>query len=221
VSYFNVYRNKLVGGHVRLSKLRMRPGHIISFNYNAQKTKKIPRLVFILNANDTRGTARLVHAINLEHLSWSNFLKVIRRILISDTITIIKRKYEIRGPFDEILDRPLSFYKRILKPYIETDNAYRTYKYANITDTKLWALDYSKFFSKTDDNRNLLINKDDSLVRVNEEKKALYEMFEISTGRLKDRKYRQLVIQRFGTEDIFRKSIAEINEMVDNNEDTL
>jgi len=221
VSYFNVYYKNLVGGHIRLSKLRMRPGHVVSFNYDSRKTRKIPRLIFILNANDTRSGSRLVHGINLEQLSWSIFLKIIRKIIISDTITIIKRKYEIRGPLDEILDKPLIFYKRMLKKYIETEDVYRTYKYSDITNTKLWALDYSSFFRKTDENRSLLINEHDKLTNITEERKALYELFDISTGRLKDTKYRQLIIQRFGNEGVFKRSIAEINEMVDGNEDVL
>ncbi len=221
MSYFNVYYKNLVGGHIRLSKLRMRPGHVVSFNYDSRKTRKIPRLIFILNANDTRSGSRLVHGINLEQLSWSIFLKIIRKIIISDTITIIKRKYEIRGPLDEILDKPLIFYKRMLKKYIETEDVYRTYKYSDITNTKLWALDYSSFFRKTDENRSLLINEHDKLTNITEERKALYELFDISTGRLKDTKYRQLIIQRFGNEGVFKRSIAEINEMVDGNEDVL
>tara|TARA_B100002019_G_C21142168_1_gene533837 strand:+ start:132 stop:731 length:600 start_codon:yes stop_codon:yes gene_type:complete len=199
----------------------MRPGHVVSFNYDSRKTRKIPRLIFILNANDTRSGSRLVHGINLEQLSWSIFLKIIRKIIISDTITIIKRKYEIRGPLDEILDKPLIFYKRMLKKYIETEDVYRTYKYSDITNTKLWALDYSSFFRKTDENRSLLINEHDKLTNITEERKALYELFDISTGRLKDTKYRQLIIQRFGNEGVFKRSIAEINEMVDGNEDVL
>ena len=221
MSYFNVYYKNLVGGHLRLSKLRLRPGHIVSFNYTGIKTRKIPRLVFILNANDTRSGSRLVHALNMEHISWISFLKILKRILISDTITIIKRKYEIRGPFDEILDKPLTFYKRMLKPNIGNEDVYRTYKYSDITSVKLWALDYSSMFRQVDENRKLLIHEKDKLVDIMTERKALHEIFDISTGRLKDAKYRELITQRFGSESVFKKSIIEINEMISKNEDFL
>jgi hypothetical protein len=157
----------------------------------------------------------------MEHISWISFLKILKRILISDTITIIKRKYEIRGPFDEILDKPLTFYKRMLKPNIGNEDVYRTYKYSDITSVKLWALDYSSMFRQVDENRKLLIHEKDKLVDIMAERKALHEIFDISTGRLKDAKYRELITQRFGSESVFKKSIIEINEMISKNEDFL
>ena len=65
--------------------------------------------MFILNVDDTRGRFRLVHGINLEHIKWTDFLLLVKSILVTDTITLIKRKYELRGPFNELIDRPLRF----------------------------------------------------------------------------------------------------------------
>lgn len=222
MGYINVYRKHLVGGSVKLSKLRLRPGHVASFDYGrSQNGRTMQRIVFILNAADTRGATRLVHAINLDKLSWYDFMGFIKRIVIYDTITLIKRKYEVRGPLDEIIDKPLIFYKRILKSVVDKNDIYRTYNYSDISNVRLWSIDYGSLFKKTDENRVFLINDSDNLNKIFLERKALHDIFDITTGRLKDNKYKQLIVERFGNEGIFKKSVLEIGEMIEKNEDLL
>ncbi len=221
MSYFNAYYSKLVGGYTKISKLKLQPGHLVSFNYSGERNRKITRLVFILNTHDTRGGTRLVHGMNLENINFTTFMRFIKRILVDDTITLIKRKYEIKGPIGSAIDRPLTFYTRHLKPRFGESDYYRTYKIGLITNLKLWALDYSGLFNKTDENLNLLISSKQKISNIISERNAFKDIFDIDTMKLKDRKYKQLILQRFGSEEVFKKSVLEINEMILNGEEEI
>lgn len=223
VSYIGTYTKNLVGGNTPIQKIKLTPGQVVSFEYINRRKRRIPRLVFILNIDDTRGPHRLVHGINLEKLSWVVFIAFLKKITISDVITLIKRKYELRGPFSEIIDRPKTFYTKLIKPHLTTKytRVYRTYKMSSIKRPRVWALNYKKLFSGSDETRDLLISEKSSLRAILKERSVLHELFNIDTLKLRDTKYKQLVIDKFGDESTFAKSIIEINEMVDANEDLL
>ena len=114
-SQLPVYIRNTVGGYVRIPKLKMRPGQVISFDYAGERSKRIPRLVSILNTKDGRPASRIIHGLSLANMPWRKFLVFLRQLMVDDTITLIKRKYEIRGPFDQILDKPKIFYTKMLK----------------------------------------------------------------------------------------------------------
>lgn len=215
MSQLSVYIRKTVGGSVRIPKLKMRPGHIVSFEYAGERPKRIPRLIFILNTTDARTGSRMVHGLNLENIPWSRFLPFLKKLLVTDTITLIKRKYEIRGPFNEILDKPKTFYTKLIKTSIPQFDVYRTYKLSQIKNVKMWALDYSSLMSKNNELQQLLIKKDDKVRDIIDSRDILNELFDIDSGRLKDHKYKQLVIQRFGSVERFQSTVAEINELTE------
>jgi hypothetical protein len=221
MSYYGTYLKNLVAGSIRIPKIKMKPGHIVSFDYDQKKRRRIQRLVFILNIDDTRSRFRLVHGISLENIKWLDFLLFLKGILVTDTITLIKRKYELRGPFNELIDRPLLFYRKLLKPKLMDYDAYRTYKMLDIKNPKIYALNYSKLFKGQTHNQNLLIGKKSKLSKIVQERNKLSDIFKINTLKLKDRKYKQLVIERFGDEEVFKQSIDEINEMISLDEDLL
>ena len=218
MSNYNAYLRKLVAGNTRISKLKLKPGQIISFQYIDRRRRRVPRVVFVLNTSDGRSGSRLVHGLNLENLGWAKFKNFIKAILVSDTVTLIKRKYEIRGPFSEIVDKPLIFYKRFIKPTLVGHDMYRTYKMSDMKTTKIHAIDYSTLFNQSNPIRKLLITKENNIRSIMAQRGVLKELFNIDTLRLKDRKYNQMVIERFGTEEVFAKSVIEINEMVNEGE---
>ena len=218
MSNYNAYLRKLVAGNTRISKLKLKPGQIISFQYIDRRRRLVPRIVFVLNTSDGRSGSRLVHGLNLENLGWVKFKNFIKAILVSDTVTLIKRKYEIRGPFSEIVDKPLIFYRRFIKPTLVEHDMYRTYKMSDMKTTKIHAIDYSTLFNQSNPIRKLLITKENNIRSIMTQRGVLKELFNIDTLRLKDRKYNQMVIERFGTEEVFAKSIIEINEMVNEGE---
>jgi hypothetical protein len=216
MSNLPVYIRKTVGGYLPINKLNVRPGHVISFSYGGERPRRIPRLIFILNTKDARRGYRLVHGINLENIRWTEFIQFFKKILVTDTLTLIKRKYEIRGPFNELLDKPKAFYSKIIKPgTVKYDDIYRTYKLPQIKNVKLWALNYEGMIQGGGAEKQLLINQDDSIGNIVHSSEILNELFDINTHKLKDTTYKQLVINRFGTVGRFYNSVAELNEMSD------
>ena len=76
-------------------------------------------------------------------------------------------------------------------------------------------------FNKTDENLNLLISSKQKISNIISERNAFKDIFDIDTMKLKDRKYKQLILQRFGSEEVFKKSVLEINEMILNGEEEI
>ena len=220
------YYRKLVGGSVKVPKTKIRPGHIVSFKYSTGSlqqrvsSKRIPRLIFILNTNDSRTNSRLIHGINLEHISWGSFRKFMRSIITEDTMTLIKRRYEIRGPFDEILERPITYYKNYIKGGISNHDCYRTYHFRGINNLKLWALDYKTLFPVSHrETRDQLINKNDNIKLIQQETKVLNEVINLKTDRhINDTRYRQLILDRFGSVDNFKKATTDIESFIEEDE---
>ena len=220
MSFFNVYYRRLVGGNIRIAKTRLLPGQIVSFNYGKGVARKIPRLVFVLNAKDARTGARVLHGINLEWVPWIRFRMFLKKIVTQDTITLVKRKHEIRGPFNQILDRPISFYKRFVKPNVLSFKCYRTYKTGDMSNIRLWALDYRVLFSNSNKAViNELIGKDDNITEIQKELSILNEVVDVATTKLKDAKYKQLIMSRFGSVENFKNAVDDIDEYIDETRD--
>ena len=228
MSYFSAYSRQLVGGSTRIPKTKLRPGNVVSFNYNTGKkhqqhiSRKIPRLVFILNAKDNRTGSRLIHGPNLEWISWLKFKKFMKIILVRDTVTLIKRRYEIRGPFDEILERPLTYYQNYIKVGMLNWDCYRTYNYGGISNLKLWALDYKTLFPPTDtERRSHLINEGDRLSAIQREVTILNDIIDLKSLRVntRDKKYKQLVMSRFGSVQNFEDAADDVEDYVNLTDD--
>ena len=224
MSYFSAYNRQLVGGSTRIPKTQLRPGNVVSFNYNTGKkhqrhiSRKIPRLVFILNAKDHRTGSRLIHGLNLEWISWLKFKKFMKIILVRDTITLIKRRYEIRGPFDEILERPLTYYQKYIKEGMLSWDCYRTYNFGGISNLKMWALDYKTLFPPTDtERRSYLIDENDNLSSIQKEVHMLNDIIDTNSLRLntRDKKYKDLVMSRFGSVQNFEDVATEVEDHID------
>jgi hypothetical protein len=217
------YYRKLVGGNVRLPKTQLRPGHVVSFKYSTGKvsqapsSKRVPRLVFILNTKDSRTGSRLIHGVSLEHIPWGQFRTFMKKVLVEDTLTLIKRRYEIRGPFDEILERPLTYYQNYIKGGILNWDCYRTYEFRGINNLKLWALDYKTLFpSSHQQSRSQLINNQDDIRLIQSETRVLNEVMNMKTNRhINDNRYRKLILDRFGTVDNFSNAVEDIENYID------
>ena len=227
MSSLTSYYKKLVGGYVKIPKTKIRPGHVISFKYSTgtlqQKTssRRIPRLVFVLNTQDSRTGSRLIHGLTLEKVPWGSFLSFMSSVVTEDTLTLIKRSYEIRGPFNEIIERPLTYYKKYIKHGILNYDCYRTYEFRGINNLKLWALDYKTLFPSSHTNtRSQLINKSDNISLIQNETKTLNEIINIKTNRhINDSRYRQLIMDRFGSVENFKKATDDIEDFISGEEE--
>ena len=120
---FRIYQRNLVGGFVKISRRNILPGQILSFKYlpmkheqthgkftRQEKTRAIPRLVLVLNPRDTLRVPSVLHGINLEYTRFLALRRFMRQIQSTDVVTLMKRRYEVRGPFTEIIDNPALFY---------------------------------------------------------------------------------------------------------------
>tara|TARA_A100001037_G_scaffold290243_1_gene302840 strand:+ start:9251 stop:9937 length:687 start_codon:yes stop_codon:yes gene_type:complete len=217
------YYRKLVGGNITYPKTKMRPGQVVSFKYSTGKiqqkasSRRVPRLVFILNTNDSRKQSKLIHGISLEHIPWMQFKNFMQKILIHDTLTLIKRRYEIRGPFDEIIERPLTYYQNYIKSGILNWDCYRTYEFIGINNLKLWALDYRALYPSSHiESRSQLINNTDTIRTIQKETRILNEVINLKTNRhINDSRYRSLILERFGSVENFAKAADDIEDYID------
>jgi hypothetical protein len=139
-------------------------------------------------------------------------------ILVRDTITLIKRRYEIRGPFDEILERPLTYYQKYIKEGMLSWDCYRTYNFGGISNLKMWALDYKTLFPPTDtERRSYLIDENDNLSSIQKEVHMLNDIIDTNSLRLntRDKKYKDLVMSRFGSVQNFEDVATEVEDHID------
>lgn len=223
MSFLAPYYRKLVGGSIRLPKTQLKPGHVVSFKYSTGKVqqapsaRRVPRLVFILNTKDSRTGSRLIHGVSLEHIPWGRFRIFMQKVLTEDTLTLIKRRYEIRGPFDEIIERPLTYYQNYIKSGILNWDCYRTYEFRGINNLKLWALDYKTLFPTSHQTaRSQLINNQDDIRSIQSETRVLNEVINMKTNRhINDNRYRKLILDRFGTVDNFSNAVEDIENYID------
>lgn len=108
MSFYRAYLTRLVGGFKNTNVARIKPGQVITFKYNPSdedKTtrRKLFRIVFVLNTYRDQKSLKL-HGLNLEILPWTEFKTFLNNILVTDTISLLKRRYEIKSPVKEIIN---------------------------------------------------------------------------------------------------------------------
>jgi len=236
MNYFPAYRRKLVGGFMPTPANRIRPGQVIIFNYPKERSTPksggsaaIPRIVLVLNrrfgGNKKSGPEGRVgmklHALNLEYIPWLKFRTFMKQLITQDTLTLIKRRLEIRAPINELIDRPLSFYSSWIRPQLIKHLTYRTYYTKYMKSVRVAALDYKTMFSYTSEARDLLIEKNDVLKNIPAEEKILNQIIDVKTNRLKDAKFKKLIMDRFGSVASFVRAVKDIETYIDETTETL
>lgn len=225
MSYIRNYQRKLVGGKlVPTSINKIRRGQIISFNYPITKRNEsyinqgaVPRLVFILNIYRSSG-GRVIHGINLNKVPWLAYRTFMKKLITQDTLTLIKRKYEIVPPINDLINRPISFYNNYIKRHLEEFKCYRTYLITKIKQPKLGVLNYSTLFSPNNVKvRNFIIDKNNSIKEIQLEHKLLEKFLKVKTIRLKDKAFSDLVLARFGTIENFIDAVEDLDAYIDEN----
>ena len=129
MSYYSTYLQRLIGGSVNTTRTKLSPGQIISFRYKSEKSnRRLPRLILVLGRHN-KGGGMLLHGITLENIPQGDLYSFLKKVIIKDTLALIKRKYEIKGPFSQLIDRPKSFYIRYIRPNLLEYDCYRTYNF--------------------------------------------------------------------------------------------
>lgn len=218
MSYYKYYLRKLVGGSLKpknstsIQKQKIKPGQVISFFYSSDDPKnkrKYMRLVFVLNTY--RGTGKtLVHGLTLEFIPWTVFKDFIKRILIKDTLGLLKNRYKLVSPVNELVNRPRSFYKTHIQK-LSKYNCYRTYEATQMTRIRVTYLDFKTLYSNYN-KKELLLDKGDSLADLVNEKRILENELgqKLETIKLKD--FNNIIYNRFGS---FRQFIEEFKNIKD------
>lgn len=194
-----------MGGSARVHKNKLKAGQIVSFRYSTpdkkqRGTRKLPRMVFVLNRRNT-GNGIMVHGINLETVPYGQLVRFLRGVIIKDTLIMLKRRYELRGPFSQLIDQPKSFYTTYIKPNLLEYECYRTYRPRYMTDVKVWMMDWKKLFSYTDkQDKGTLITKQDTLKDILVEGQILNKLTDSTDiTKLVDVNFRKLIEDRFGS----------------------
>ena len=223
-TYFPAYRRKMVAGFVPTHTARLKRGQIVTFKYpedrsrvSSKGTGSVPRLVFVLNLRASpAGGGKLLHGLNLSHIPWTNFRTFIKKLITQDTLTLIKRRYEMKAPVNELIDRPKVFYSNYIKNYLGEYPSYRTYSQKLIKQPKLGILNYATVFPPSDKQlRDLLIGKKESLREIREELTILNKVIDMDTLTLKDDKWKQLILSRFGSVENFVDAVLNIEKYID------
>lgn len=218
MSFYKTYLSRLVGGFKSTPVRSIKPGQIITFSYapsddTKQTRRKLMRIVFVLNTfRDARGLK--LHGINLEILPWSEFKSFLKVVLVKDTISLLKRRYELVSPVKEIVNRPRSFYTSNVKRILSSRDCYRTYITSNMKATKLAYLDFSKIYTGNRNLRKTLISKDDKLSELIREKKLIETAIGTKLEGLSDAKFKNIIIGRFGDVDTFLSVFREVENFV-------
>ena len=219
MSFYRAYLSRLVGGFKNTPIRSIKPGQVVTFTYAptdaTKKTKrKLMRIVFVLNTFRDPGGMKL-HGINLEILPWSEFKSFLKVILVRDTISLLKRRYELVSPVKELVNRPRSFYTRNIKRLVSSRKCYRTYITTNMSSLKLTYLDFSKIYTGTQKElKEALISKDDSLAQLLREKSLVEGALGVKLDKLSDKKFKSIVIERFGDVDTFLSVFREVEDFV-------
>ena len=224
---FRVYQRNLVGGNApRHDKNKILGGQIISFKYSPpsrndtlrhqEKTRSIPRLVFVLNPRDTLHVPNVLHGINLEHTQYMSFRRFLSQIQTQDIATLIKRRYEIRGPFSEIIDRPALWYGSWVKPYIEPMGAYRTYTLKHMSNIRLYAMNYKTMFPNASEAvKAQLIDKSDNVRDLHGEQRVMSQLIGKNAIKLSSAQYKSIVEQKFTHISDFVNAVRNIEDYID------
>lgn len=218
MSFYKAYLSRLVGGFKNTPIRSIKPGQIVTFTYapsdDTKTTKrKLMRIVFVLNTfRDARGLK--LHGINLEILPWSEFKSFLKVVLVTDTLSLLKRRYELTSPVKEIVNRPQSFYANHVKRILSFRDCYRTYITSNMSNPRLAYLDFSKIYTGQREQTKTLISKDDTLSELLREKKLVETAIGTKLDGLSDRKFKNIVIDRFGDVDTFLSVFREVEKFV-------
>ena len=222
---FRVYQRNLVGGSARHDKFSILGGQIISFKYSPppkkgfahqEKTRSIPRLVFVVNPRDTLHIPNVLHGINLEHTQFMEFRRFLTQKRTTDIVTLIKRRYEVRGPFNEIIDSPRLWWGSWVKPYIEPMGAYRTYIIKHMSNIRLHALNYKGMFpSASVAITSQLIDKFDTIRDIRGEKRAMSQLIGKNAIKLNSAQYKSIVEQKFTSVTDFKNAVENIEDYID------
>jgi len=211
MSYYAKYLQRLIGGTLAISRNKLEPGHIVSFRYRSETTRRrINRLVLILGKFN-KGGGMLLHGLNLEHIPHDKLYVFLKRVIIKDTLSLIKRKYEIKGPFSQLIDRPKTFYVKYIKPNLLEYDCYRTYKLYEIKQPKCYMLNWRqlRLFDNTT-KKPVLIDKDETLVGVARSRKILNEILKSDIGTLNNARFKKLINERFGSMASFYEILEDL-----------
>ena len=221
MSYYKYYLRQLVGGSLKLKnstliqKQKIKPGQVVSFFYSSDDPKnkrKYMRLVFVLNTY--RGTGKtLVHGLTLEFIPWVVFKDFIRRILIKDTIGLLKNRYKLVSPINELINRPRSFYKTHIRK-LSKYNCYRTYEAIRMTNIRVAYLDFRTLYSDYNQ-KELLLDRDDSLADLVNEKRILEEELGQKLESIKLKDFKEIIHSRFNSFRQFIKEFKYIKKLGD------
>lgn len=213
------YIRLLTGQPLGVNKNLIETGHLVSFFYKQRKTgRKVQRLVFVLNKKNL-GTGIKIHGINLSMIPLPVIKKFIRIVMVKDTVAILKRKFELKGPFSKTIDRPISFYQRYIKTYLSDYDCYRTYNFIDIKRPNIYLLNFDELNVYPSSIKNeIRIGSGDSIKDILREKEIIFEQFGISFETLTLFEIKQLISKRFGGVDKFLTALQEVENIVDDNE---
>lgn len=213
------YIRLLTGQPLGVNKNLIETGHLVSFFYKQRKTgRKVQRLVFVLNKKNL-GTGIKIHGINLSMIPLPVIKKFIRIVMVKDTVAILKRKFELKGPFSKTIDRPISFYQRYIKTYLSDYDCYRTYNFIDIKRPNIYLLNFDELNVYPSSIKNeIRIGSGDSIKDILREKEIIFEQFGISFETLTLFEIKQLISKRFGGVDKFLTALQEVENTVDDNE---
>jgi hypothetical protein len=223
-TFFPAYRRKMVAGFVPTSISKFKRGQILTFKYPQDRTRRdsggtgvVPRLIFVLNHRaNPAGGGKMLHGLNLSHIPWTDFRVFLKRLITQDTLTLIKRRYEMKAPIDEIIDRPKSFYQKYIKTYLGDYPCYRTYFANLIRQPKIGTLNYASVFPVSNKlARDMLVSKTETLKDIQAEVQLLNEVVNIDTMKLNDDGFKKIILARFQTVENFVEAVLDIENYID------
>lgn len=216
MSYYAKYLQRLIGGNTSVARTKVEPGHIISFRYRSETSRrKVNRLVLVLGKFN-KGGNMLLHGVTVEHIPEPKLYAFLKKVIIKDTLSLIKRKYELKGPFSQLIDRPRTFYSNYIKNNLLEFDCYRTYKMYEIKQPKLYMLDWKKL--KIFDNTTheaAVIGNTESLNEIKQSKLLLNKILKQDITNLNNARFRKLIMDRFGSLDAFYEMLTDIKNFVD------
>lgn len=214
----------MVAGFVPTPITKVKRGQLITFRYPQDRSRRdsggtgvVPRLVFVLNQRiNPAGGGRLLHGLNLSHVPWLEFRTFLKRLITQDTLTLIKRRYEMKAPITELIDRPKTFYQKYIQTYLGSYPCYRTYFTHLVKQPKVGTLNYATVFPPSDKAaRNLLIDKQETLKDIQDEVRVLNEVVNVNTMTLNDDAFTKLIMTRFGSVENFVEAVLDIEKYID------
>ena len=216
MAYYTNYLQRLIGGDLNISRYNIEPGHIVAFRYRSERSRrKLNRIVLVLGKFN-KGSGMMIHGVNLEHIPIPDLALFLKKVIIKDTLSLIKRKFELKGPFSQLIDQPKSFYQRFVKNNLLEFDCYRTYKLLEIKQPKIHMLDWKRLriFDNTT-KKQVLITQGESLVEINEGRKILNKVLGKEISVLNNATFKKVVKERFGSFSSFYELLDDIKNFVD------